>query len=329
MDTFRTTFPVKPSDNKITHAGKILSLGSCFSENMGNKLSYYKFPIIINPFGIIYNPESIATSMEILISGKTFTGSDLFEHQGIWNSFYHHSRFSNTNKNACLLKINESSLKAAEMLKQTEFLILTFGTAWVYEFLHSGEIVSNCHKVPAKEFKRYRLPVQQITERFKTLFQTIFALNTELKVILTVSPVRHLKDGAEENLLSKATLIMAVHELISSFEQVSYFPSYEIMMDDLRDYRFYANDMIHPSTLAINYIWEKFESACIHPDSKKLMNEIDRINLDLNHRPFNPKSEAHQKFLQNILNRISSVESENSMIDFTQEKEIVKQQMQQ
>ncbi|MDA3892476.1 MAG: GSCFA domain-containing protein [Salinivirgaceae bacterium] len=320
MDNFRTTFQIPENQNKISYNTPILSIGSCFSENIGAKLSYYKFPVTINPFGILYNPESIANSIDLLLENKVFQEGDLFEHQGVWNSFNHHSRFSSMDRKECLEKINHSLANASTQLKNIDVLMLTFGTAWVYQEKKSGAIVSNCHKVAAKEFNRFKLSVSDIVERYSHLFSKLRSQNPQLKIIITVSPVRHLKDGAAENLLSKASLIMAVHELVAKFENVSYFPSYEIMMDDLRDYRFYANDMIHPAPLAINYIWEKFKNACIKNNSQSLMLTIDKINQALMHKPFQPKSDSHQKFLKSTLSKIEEIERKNATIFFEQEK---------
>lgn len=325
MDNFRTTFKIEQSLNKINYNSKILSLGSCFSENIGEKLNYYKFPAIINPFGILYNPESIANSINFLLEKKQFTDSDLFEHKGIWNSFYHHSRFSNINKNICIEDINKSITSASAHLKKAKFLLITLGTSWVYEFIQTGEIVSNCHKVPSKEFNRNKLTANQIVERYKTIIKELQNNNRELNIIFTVSPIRHLKDGAAQNQLSKATLILAINELINQFEKVSYFPSYEIMMDDLRDYRFYNDDMTHPSQIAINYIWDKFKETYIQTDSNSLMYDVDKINQALQHRPFQPESSAHQKFLNGILKQIEKIEKFN--IDFKEEKTFLKSQI--
>ena len=323
MEKFRTTFIIPEHLNKIDYQSKVISLGSCFSENIGEKLTYYKFPVLINPFGILYNPESIANSLDFLQSQKSFNESDLFEHNGVWNSFYHHSRFSNTDKSICLNQINKSLKKASETLAEANFLLITFGTSWVYQLKSSGNIVSNCHKIPTKQFKRFKLSVAEITKRYKTIIKTLQSNNPNLKIVFTVSPVRHLKDSAEQNQLSKATLIMAVHELVEIFENVSYFPSYEIMMDDLRDYRFYNEDMVHPSPTAVNYIWDKFQESYINTDSQKLMTEVDKINQALNHRPFQPDSDSHKKFLESTLSKIEKFKNGNSNIDFTNEKKML------
>lgn len=325
MNSFRTTFVI-PKNQLISFNTHLLSLGSCFSENIGSKLEYYKFPININPFGILYNPESIAQSIEILIDKKEFTINDLFEENGVYNSFYHHSRLSHTDPNVCLNQINKAINEASDHLRTCKVLLITFGTAWVYELKRNNQIVSNCHKVPAKEFNRFKLSTHQIIDRYKELVGKLRSLNPELKILFTVSPVRHLKDGAAENQLSKATLIMAVHQLVKELTGASYFPSYEIMMDDLRDYRFYNEDMIHPSPVAVDYIWEKFCKAVINEDSQKLMPEIAKINQAINHRPFNPETEAHQKFLKSTMVKMEVLEKKLK-INYSREKETLQKQI--
>lgn len=324
MDKFRTTFEIPENQPKIDYQSKIFSLGSCFSENIGDKLTYYKFAATINPFGILYNPESIANSIEFLISNKIFTGHDLFEDQGIWNSFYHHSRFSNTDKKHTLNKINSSVKQGHNKLKQTNILLITFGTAWVYELIKTGKVVSNCHKIASKQFKRYKLTVDEIVDKYKIILKKLQIINPKLNIVFTVSPIRHLKDGAVQNQLSKATLIMAIHKLIEEFKNTSYFPSYEIMIDDLRDYRFYNADMVHPSPTAINYIWNKFNECYIHPNAASTIKNIETIKKAANHKPFQPESDSHKKFVKATLLAIKKLETKYPDIDFENEKKLLK-----
>lgn len=327
MHSFRSQIDIPQGKHKINYESKILSLGSCFSENIGEKLSHYKFPVNINPFGILYNPESIASSIEYLLSNTSFYEADLFEHKGVWNSFYHHSRFSNTNKIETLNSINKSIQEAANHLGQIQFLLITFGTSWVYTYTKTGKIVSNCHKVPAKEFTRTKLSVKQIVDRYSLIINKLLKQKPALNIVFTVSPVRHLKDGADQNQLSKATLLMAVHELAALYKNVSYFPSYEIMMDDLRDYRFYNDDMVHPSPLAVNYIWDKFQASLIDDSSQKLMIQIDKIYQATHHRPFQPTSESHQKFIKATICKIETLEKNYKAVNFEGEKEVLTKQL--
>jgi hypothetical protein len=320
MEPFRTTFEIPATDQAITYSSKVLFMGSCFAENIGSKLIQNKLQTLINPFGIVYNPESIVNSMERLLKKEYFTAFDLFEDKGVWNSFSHHSRFSDTDKDRGLQNINLQLEQGSNFLRETDFLIITYGTAWVYQFKKTGSVVSNCHKVSAKEFNRYRLSKEEIVEKCKVVFQKLKDQNPNLHIVLTVSPVRHLKDGLVENQLSKSTLLLAAHELSSLFDRVSYFPSYEIMMDDLRDYRFYADDMVHPSPMAIEYIWEKFKNSWIDPKAFSIMNEVSKLIQAMNHRPFFPESESHQKFIQNQLQRVKFIKEQQPGIDLEAEK---------
>jgi hypothetical protein len=327
MQSFRTTFDIPIGNQPMDYSSKVLLLGSCFAENMGEKLLQNKFQTLINPFGILYNPDSIANSLEILIKKKKFTERDLFEDNGVWNSFSHHSRFSDTNKDNCLENINQQIEVGAAFLKQADYLIITFGTAWVYQLKKTGKVVSNCHKVHAKEFDRYRISKCDIVEKCKSVFKKLKNQNLNLKIILTVSPVRHIKDGLIENQLSKATLLLAIHEMVAEFEKVIYFPSYEIMMDDLRDYRFYADDMLHPSPLAIEYIWEKFKNSWIDPEVFGIMKEISKIQQAMNHKPFFTESDSHQLFLKNQVKNIQLIMEQHPGIDLADEKEYFKKQL--
>lgn len=327
MTNFRTIFSIDELPSKINYKSNILSFGSCFSENIGDKLTVSKFNALVNPFGILYNPESIANSFEILLKNKTFTVDDLFNHQGVWNSFYHHSRFSNTDKDICLTNINNAINEANNQLNNADFILITFGTAWVYEHKRNGKIVSNCHKVPAKEFVRYRLAACDIVEKYKSIIKKIKTENINCRFIFTVSPVRHLKDGAIENQLSKATLLTAVNELVESIDKCYYFPSYELMMDDLRDYRFYADDMLHPSETAINYIWEKFVSKCIDSDSQQTMQNIKKLLSAVNHRPLQPGSESHKKFVVDTIKKIEIINTEFPEMNFSKEIFTLKKQL--
>jgi hypothetical protein len=324
MEIFRTTFDMESGNRLINYTDKLLFMGSCFAENMGEKLVASKFQTLQNPFGILYNPESILNSLEFLNSGKEFTEGDLFEDQGVWNSFSHHSRFSDTDKERYLKNINRQTTQGAFFLKQADFLIITLGTAWVYQYKKTGKIVSNCHKIPAREFERFRLPVSTIVERCQTVFSNLKIQNPNLKIILTVSPVRHLKDGVLENQVSKATLLLAVQELMVKLDNLSYFPSYEIMMDDLRDYRFYASDMVHPSEQAVDYIWEKFKNCWMDRTAIEVSQEVLKIRQAMQHRPFFPQSESHQLFIKNQLVNIQRMEEKYPEMDFGAEKDYFK-----
>ena len=320
MNTFRTVIDTPQSSFQIDHQRKLLLMGSCFAENIGETLEKYKFPITYNPFGIIYNPISVKNSLELLIKQKKFTKTNLIQTSGLWTSFSHHSKFSSSNLNECLEIINNSIISSSNHLKNTDYLFITFGSSYVYKYKKTGKIVSNCHKIPAKEFERYRLSVSEIIKEYDQLIKKLRSYNKKLKLIFTVSPIRHWKDGAIDNQISKSILLVAIDELKSKHNHVEYFPAYEIMMDELRDYRFYAVDMLHPSQTAINFIWEKFKETYINEKSYNILNDLNKLNSAIDHRPFNPKSEAHIKFKKRQLDFIKELSRKLPNADF--EKDI-------
>jgi len=300
MNEFRTKIEPKPSRNKINYQTPVLFMGSCFTENIGNKMVDLKFPVMVNPFGVLYNPVSLRQSIEIILDKRDFEENDLIFFNEQWISFYHDTEFSNPEKKKALTKINETLNQSRVHLKNAKYLILSFGTAWVYEYKKFGKVVSNCHKIPSKEFVRYKLGVEDIFVQWAKLINRLEDFNPDLKIIFTVSPIRHWKDGAVENQLSKSTLLLAIHQLKKIFENVEYYPSYEIMMDDLRDYRFYADDMLHPSKVAIEYIWEHFVVTYLDEETKEILKEVNKIILADNHRPLNPNTVSHKDFLKNL-----------------------------
>ena len=321
MNVFRTIINPESSTNKIGYQTPVLLLGSCFTENIGNKMLDLKFPVIVNPFGVMYNPVSVQKGLEILIDQKKFDKNDLNFFNEQWFSFYHDTEFSDTDQKKCLHKINSTVKAASSLLRNAQYLVITFGTSWVYRYLKSGNIVSNCHKIPAKEFERLKIGTENIFVEWANLINRLYELNKKLKIIFTVSPVRHWKDGAIENQLSKSTLILAIHQLKERFKNIEYFPSYEIMMDDLRDYRFYADDMLHPSKLAIDYIWDQFAQTFIEKGTNEIMKEIEKVILAKNHRPLNPNTSAHKKFIETQLKQIHQLEIRYPFLSFNNEKE--------
>lgn len=297
-------------------------MGSCFAENIGNKLSDNKFNIRINPFGVLYNPSSIASSLQSLLDERIFTSNDLFQQDAIWTSFSHHSRFSDLSLDKCLNMINVEASAAQIHLKECDTLMITFGSAFVYKLKTNGAIVANCHKLPEKNFNRQRLSVDEIVSQYNELIQRLLTLRPEMNILFTVSPIRHLKDGLHENQLSKAILLLAIDQLCKSFPiNVFYFPAYEIILDELRDYRFYAEDMTHPSTLAIDYIWECFCHCCLDKKSLQFMTVWQEIQKAVNHRPFQPGSSAFQLFVRKNREKLEKLSSQYPTIDFTKEKD--------
>jgi hypothetical protein len=316
MKPYRTIIEPKASEYKIGYETPILFMGSCFTENIGDKMGDLKFPVLINPFGVLYNPASVRSGLEILLDKRDFNEKDLHFHNERWFSFYHDTEFSNVDKDTCLNKINSSVNDARKHLRDAKYLVITFGTAWTYNYLKTGNVVSNCHKIPAKEFERVRLGVEDIFVQWAKLINRIEDLNPDLKIIFTVSPVRHWKDGAVQNQLSKSTLILAINQLKRIFDNVEYFPAYEIMMDDLRDYRFYADDMLHPSKVGVDYIWDHFQKTYFETKTRSIIEEVNKVVLAENHRPFNSESESYRRFIENTENSKKELQSKYPFLQF-------------
>lgn len=315
---FRLEHTPKSFAPKIKHADRLFLAGSCFTEQIGAKLAAHKFNTIENPNGILFNPVSIANALVSYIEYKKYGEEDLFFQNEQWGSWDHHTRFSSLDKNECLQGINDSIEKAHDFLKQTDWLLLTIGSAFVYE-LASKKIVANCHKVPTDKFTKRLLGIEDVVTTLDTLVYRLKQFNPGIKIIFTISPVRHLRDGFVENNRSKATLINAVHHLVDKFENLFYFPAYELVIDDLRDYRFYAEDMVHPNYAATNYVWEKFTEACIEEEAKQLMKELFAVQAAYLHKPFQPRSQAHQKFLQSNLQKAQALQQAYPYIDLKKE----------
>lgn len=315
---FRLEFTPKPFPVKINHAHRLFLAGSCFTEQIGNKLAAHKFCIIDNPHGILFNPVSIAKSMVSYIENKRYTEADLFFQDELWGSWDHHTRFSSLSADDCLRKINASQEAAHTFLKGADWLLLTLGSAFVYE-LENKRVVANCHKMPTDKFTKRLLSSEEVITTLDTLVYRLKQFNPTLQVIFTVSPVRHLRDGFVENNRSKATLLNAVHHLTDKFERLSYFPSYELIIDDLRDYRFYAEDMVHPNYAATNYVWEKFLATCIDAPSQELMSEIYKINAAMNHKPFNPTSAAHKNFKSKYLQLCTAMQQKYAYMNLSEQ----------
>ncbi len=295
---------------QLDYSTRLLLLGSCFVENIGAKLAYYKFKVDLNPCGIVYNPMSVADTLEWLLSGRYFTPEDLLYNDHKWVSLSHHGRFSSPDQEQCLHQINTRLEEARRHLREADVLILTWGTAWVYRHLATGRVVANCHKFPAADFERFRLQVEEIVRVYVDLLNRLRKWRPELKVLFTVSPIRHWKDGAHGNQLSKAVLLLAIERLTECLEQVFYFPSYEIVMDELRDYRFYADDMLHISSQGIEYIWDKFRTLYMTADTLSWMKRIEQVNKNLAHRPADPEAPAYRELMQRTSREQELIERE-------------------
>ena len=298
---------------RLEYGAKIFALGSCFAENMAERLSRAKFTITSNPFGVLFNPYSIAGTIERLSATRAFAVCDITAGREGFFSYDAHSSLDGKSQSEAFANLNKAVAQGSKALQKAEWVILTFGTAWVYE--REGKVVANCHKQPSSEFKRRRLSVEEIVERYDRLLEGVLH---DKRVILTVSPVRHIGDGLQENSVSKATLRLAVEELVARHENAYYFPSFEILIDDLRDYRYYGDDLAHPSKMAVDYVWERFCEAVLSDSAKALLPQIEQIVTAAEHRPFNPESEAHRAFCRKMLERIEAL----SKIDFEAEKKI-------
>ena len=308
---FRTEIEVSPLTEGLEYGAKIFALGSCFAENISERLRRAKFSIASNPFGVLFNPFSIANAIERLADARTFAVCDITAGKESFFSFDAHSSLDGKSHTEAFGNLNKAVAQGAKSLADADWVILTFGTAWVYE--KEGRVVANCHKQPSSQFVRRRLSVTEIVERYSRLFEGVLH---DKKVILTVSPVRHIGDGLQENSVSKATLRLAVEELVSKYENACYFPSYEILIDDLRDYRYYADDLAHPSKMAVDYVWERFCEAVLAKETRAKMSLVEQIVAAAEHRPFNPESGAHKTFCQKMLAKTESMPE----IDFSLEK---------
>ena len=316
----QTKITVAAPDFLIDYNSRLMMLGSCFAENMGSKFSYYKFDVDVNPCGIIYNPLSVANVLRLIVEGKQFEKSDLRQVGGKWVSLYHHGAFSSTDPDECLRRINDRLTKATGELRTLDLLVITWGTAWVYRYTRENIVVSNCHKIPSQGFERSRLSVEDIVKEYLVLIGRLREINPGLRILFTVSPIRHWKDGAHGNQLSKATLLLAIDRLREELQHVYYFPAYEIVLDELRDYRFYADDMLHMSGFTVDYIWERFLYSFISPEVLGLMNQIGRVNKGVAHRPFDPQSEEYHRLVKKMLAEIAMISRSYPMIDFSEEK---------
>ncbi|MCA1966506.1 MAG: GSCFA domain-containing protein [Flavobacterium sp.] len=322
---FTTKIPVQKSSFPIDYDSKVMLLGSCFAENMGNKFDYFKFQATTNPFGIIFNAVSLEKLIRRSVENRTFTESDIFFHNDLWHCYEVHSELSNSDKDGFLESLNDIIRSTNKQLNDSTHIIITLGTSWAYRNIESNEIVANCHKVPQKQFTKELLSIHQTEESLQSIISLIHSVNPNCNFIFTVSPVRHIKDGFIENTLSKAHLISAIHSVLNqkistslelTTQNNTYFPAYEIMMDELRDYRFYAEDMLHPSQTAVDYIWIQFFENYISESQFGLMNEICSIQKGLKHRPFNPNTENHQKFLNQLDLKIKSIKNQYPFIIF-------------
>lgn len=322
---FHFEFDIKKAPHAIQHVHPILLMGSCFTENIGDKLRKHKFTVLENPNGILFNPVSVAQALDSYLHNRQITATDIFEYNESWHSWNHHSRFSGTSAADCVQKINASTQTAHSYLAKTDHLMITLGSAWLYTLTEQalntsvGAVAANNHKAPASWFQKRLMPAEEIINVLHNILTQLLTAYPAMQILFTISPVRHLREGAIENNRSKAMLIQAVHQLTEIFEQAYYFPAYELVIDDLRDYRFYAEDLVHPNYQATQYVWEKFTEACMSEETKGLMKEIADINLAYQHKPFNANTSQHRQFLNTYLSKTKSLLQQYPFLDFSKE----------
>lgn len=324
MQSFRTEIQLSKSSHSISLKQDILTTGSCFSDAVGNKLAQNKFPVLVNPFGTSYNPVSIHKTLRAALNGALPLSHSYFEHNGLYSHYDFHSDFSNPDKSLVEANVKSVIQDVHRFIKDAHWIIITYGTAWAYRRNETNDIVSNCHKMPAQHFTKELLTEKKILESFAGFYQNLKAVNPSCNIMLTVSPVRHIKDSIALNSLSKSILRVACNTLTELHKDVVYFPSYEIMLDDLRDYRFYKSDMLHPNADAEEYIWDKFSDSMFDDRTKEFLRKWKPVHTSLQHKPFHGQSESHQKFLTNLLADLKEL---NGTVNVDEEIAVVKAQL--
>jgi hypothetical protein len=310
---------IKPLQPFISYKDKLLLTGSCFTEHIGNYLADAKFDVLQNPNGILFDPLSVCDSLISYIHNKQYTKEDLFYLNDCWHSWQHHSRFSNPDADKCIKNINASQSTAHEFIRNADWLIITLGSSFTYKLADTFVHVANCHKAPAQNFIKHLCTIEETVTTLDSTIHQLFHFNNKLKIIFTISPVRHLRDGVVENNRSKARLIEAVHHFVNKFEKLYYFPAYELVIDVLRDYRFYDVDLAHPNYAATQFVLEKFSENCFSDATKKLSEEIKKLTIAANHKAFNPQSQQHKQFLQTHLEKTKQLQEQYSFLDFSKE----------
>jgi GSCFA family len=296
---FRTTFSIDPLPALMSHPQRVLLVGSCFTTHIGQRLADGQFDVLLNPFGTIYNPVSLAKCL-VFDDNEADLNRFIFKHQGLWRHWDTHSELARPDRNAALSAIRDAAHTVQQYATSADWLVLTLGSAHVYKWQPTGQIVANCHKIPAAQFREGLLSVSETVAALRSAIEVTRQQNPDIKVLLTVSPVRHLQRGAVNNTRSKAILTLACAELTETLRETYYFPAYELLHDDLRDYRFYDDDLVHPSAMAVDYIWEQFSTACISPKTQQHFTRIAKIRAGFAHRPLNPDTPEHQAFLAKL-----------------------------
>ncbi len=316
---FMLDMPITAPTQKINYADPLLLIGSCFTEHISNYLGELKFNVLENPNGILFDPHSVAASIVSYIQNDQFTENRLFYLNQLWHSWHHHSTFSNMDKDECLRIINKSQDRAHHFLKKTKWLIISLGSAFSYHLAKSELAVANCHRAPAQWFNKHLMTIEEINVALDNCIHQLIAFNANIRILFTVSPVRHIRDGVVENNRSKARLIEAVHNQVNKSDRLHYFPAYELVIDVLRDYRFYDTDMIHPNYQATQFVLERFTDHFIDPASLEIMQEVRKIIIAKKHSPLQPSSGAHKQFLLNHFEKAQQLKARYSFLDMDEE----------
>ena len=327
---FMLDIQLPKAEKPITHHHKILSVGSCFTEHIGTALADLKFDVLQNPNGILFDPSSVSSSLLSYVQNKQYSDDDLFQLNEVWQSWQHHGRFSGVDKENVLSAINQSQTTAHQFLKNANWLIITLGTSFSYRLVKEEQTnlfnsafdagaVANCHRAPAQWFEKYLMPVTEIIEALDHTINQLFQFNKELNIIFTISPVRHIRDGVIDNNRSKARLIEAVHHLVNTLDRLYYFPAYELVIDILRDYRFYSEDMVHPNYLATDFVLDKFLATYTDSETSILIKEVKNLSIAQKQKPSHPTTDAHKKFLKSSLEKVKTLEQQYPHINFKKE----------
>ena len=324
---FKLEFEIPNPNFQISPQNSIVFLGSCFAENIGGHLLNNKFNCLVNPNGIVFNPISICDALISYLKNEKIDEEKLFYHNNLWSSWQHHGSFSSIQKEEIVEEINRNCNQAHLQLKNAEFLIVSFGSAFVFEHIKNNEIVANCHKIPSSEFKKRILTLEEITNKFEQLLLSLKAFNPNLKLILTVSPVRYIRDGLIGNNLSKSVLLQATYELCNQNKNAYYFPAYEIVIDELRDYRFFESDFIHPNELAIKYVLKRFIETCFDDEAKHFYREMELLMLNLNHKTLHKGTNEHKSFIESTLKQIAAIGNKYSFVELKLEAQKLQQQL--
>jgi hypothetical protein len=330
---FMVNIDLKKPSRQISYEDKILLLGSCFTEHIGNSLEELKFSVLQNPNGILFDPLSVGQSLVSYIQNQQYNEKEFFQLNEVWHSWKHHSRFSNTNLEEAVRITNESQQQAHQFLKEADWIIITLGSSFSYQLTKLAETVkvpplgedlegagvANCHRAPAQWFHKHLMTIDEIISNLDNSFEQLFQFNPSLNMIVTVSPVRHIRDGVVDNNRSKARLIEAVHHLVDKYEKVNYFPAYELVIDVLRDYRFYDADLVHPNYMATEFVLEKFAESFIDEPAQKIMQEIKSIVIARKHKAFQPDTTAHKQFLKSYFEKAKALKEKYPFLDLTEE----------